>query len=345
MTGRLAFWYREIGRGLPGRFRVGRFERGQRRAASLMVPTARLLKLLAILQGGPGLSAQTLASRCGVSLRTIHRDLGVLLRLGYPVRFDNGYRLVAPDLLPPVQFTAEEALAARLALAGKSEAGARSAGAKLAALGDLALSPFFALAEPQLPLDLPPVRDPGQTARLADLHQAVAERRVTRLTEARGGRPTREVVIEPYRVLFGRGRWWVVGYAPARGRLIILAADRIRAVALTRRRFREREGVRLERVLARLAPGAAPPFAATLQVAPGAAALAAALPAHWIRSLAKAPDGSARLELATPHPEQLHAWILSLGDAAEVLDPPMLRAELARRGRSLAHRYAPDGAG
>lgn len=309
-----------------------------------MAPTARLLKLLGILQGGPGLSAQTLAARCGVSLRTIHRDLGALQHLGYPVRFDNGYQLAAPDLMPPTQFTAEEALAARLALAGKSEAAARSAGAKLAALGDLALSPFLAPAGLQLPLDLPSVPDPGETARLADLHRAVAERRVARLTEARGSLPPREIVLEPYRILFARGHWWVLGYAPARRRLIALAADRVRGVALTGRRFREREGVRLERTLARLGSGAAPPFAATLRLAPGAAPLAAALPAHWLKSLASAPDGSARLTLATPHPEQLLAWVLTLGDAAEVLEPQALRAELARRGHSLVQRYAPNGA-
>jgi len=56
------------------------------------------------------------------------------------------------------------------------------------------------------------------------------------------------------------------------------------------------------------------------------------------------PDGSARLALATPHPEQLVTWIIVLGDGAEVLEPPALRTELARRGRALVQRYAPEGA-
>jgi len=310
-----------------------------------MAPTARLLKLLAILQEGPGLSAQTLAGRCGVSLRTIHRDLAALLRLGYPVRFDAGYRLAAPDLMPPIQFTAEEALAARLALAGKGEAAARSAEAKLAALGDLAPSPPPAPAGSQLPLDLPPVSNPGEAARLADLHRAVAERRVARLAEARPGRAAREVALEPYRILFARGHWWVLGYAPTRRRLVALAADRLRGVSLTGRKFRQREGVRLERLLARLGSGRDTAFAATLRLAPSIVPLAAALPAHWLKSLEAAPDGSARLALATPHPEQLLAWVLALGDAAEVLEPPALRAEMARRGRILIQRYAQAAAG
>ncbi len=308
-----------------------------------MRTAARLLKLLAVLQEGSGLPAQALAARCGVSLRTIHRDLGALLRLGFPLRFDNGYRLAAPELLVPVQFTPEEALAARLALAGGAEPAAKAAEAKLTALGDLVRVPPARAAGPQLPLDLLPVADAAETARLAELHRAVNERRAARMTEARGARPGREIGLEPYRILFARGRWWVVGYAPARGRLLALAADRIRAVTLTGRRFREREGVRLERFLARLGSRTVSPFMAAPQLGPGAVPLAAGLPAPWLKSLERAPDGSARLAVATPHPEQLLIWILALGDSAEVLEPSALRAELARRGRALVQRYAAGG--
>ena len=303
---------------------------------------ARLLTILSLLQEGPRLSAQALADRCGVSLRTAQRDLDALLRLGFPVQFDNGYRLVPPDLLPPIQFTPEEALAARVALTGMDAPAARSAEAKLASAGDPTILPVLPSDGPQLPLDLRPTADAAATARLADLHRAVADRRVARLAEARGRRPLREVVLEPYRVLFARDHWWVLGYAPARRRVIALATDRIRAVTLTRRRFREREGVRLDRFLARFEPDAAMPFTATLRFRPGAAALAGAVPDRWLKSLDVAPDGSARLAVATPHPEQLVAWILALGDAAEVLTPPTLRAELARRGRLLLKLYAAD---
>lgn len=308
-----------------------------------MQPTARLLKLLAILQEGSGLQAPALAARCGVSLRTIHRDLGALLRLGYPIRFQGGYRLAAPELLPPVQFTPEEALAARLALAGKAGAAAGAAETKLAALAPLAHLAPTPPAGPQLSLDLPPVANPIEAARLAALQEAVAQRRAVRVTEARGRRAVREIILEPYRILFARGRWWVVGFSPAHRRLIALAASRLRAVARAGRRFRQREGVRLERFLARLGSRPAPPFTAALRLAPGAVPLAAGLPAHWLKRLEIGPDGSARLALATPHPEQLAAWILILGDGAEVLEPAALRAELALRGRALVQRYAPEG--
>ncbi len=308
-----------------------------------MQTSARLLKLLALLQEGSGLPAQALAVRCGVSQRTIRRDLSALLRLGYPIRFDGGYQLAAPELLPPVQFSPEEALAARLALADKGEAAAKAAATKLAALPATARVAPASRADPQLPLDLPSVANEAESAWLASLHAAVAERRRVQITEARGRRPARQYALEPYRILFGRGRWWVVGFAPARGRLIALAADRVRAVVLMRRRFREREGVRLGRFLGRLGSNPPPPSTATLRLAPSAVPLAAGLPAAWLKHLTTAPDGSAHLALATPHSEQLLAWVLLLGEGAEVLEPPALRAELARRGRALAQRYGGGG--
>ena len=135
----------------------------------------------------------------------------------------------------------------------------------------------------------------------------------------------------------------MVGFAPARGRLIALAADRVRGVAPMHRRFREREGVRLGRFLARLGSNPPPPFTATLRLAPSAVPLAAGLPASWLKRLTTEPDGSAHLALATPHAEQLLAWVLLLGEGAEVLEPPRLRAELARRGRTLVQRYGDAG--
>lgn len=305
---------------------------------------ARLLTILTLLQDGPGLSARALADRCEVSLRTAQRDLDTLVRLGFPVQFDNGYRLAPPALLPPLQFTPEEAFAARVALSGNDTPSARSAGARLAVAIDPAFVPVAPSEGPQLPLGLRPAADAAATGRLADLHRAIAERRAVRVAEGMDRRSARETVLEPYRILFARGRWWVVGYAPARHRTIALAADRLRGVTVTGRRFREREGVRLERILARLGPGAAPPFAAALRLLPGAAPLAGGLPAGWLKTLEQRPDGSARLTLATPHPDLLLAWVLALGDAAEVLGPPALRAELARRGLALVKRYAPDGA-
>src|SRR5512141_2345683 len=60
-----------------------------------------------------GVTAQELADRFGVTLRTIYRDLEALQDAGLPLRADRGrgggYALDKSYQLPPVNFTAREA--------------------------------------------------------------------------------------------------------------------------------------------------------------------------------------------------------------------------------------------
>src|SRR5262245_37725176 len=87
----------------------------------------RLLKLLQVLQAGSGSDAEGLAKSCGVSRRTIFRDLESLRAAGVPLKFDNvddRYSIESAFFLPPTNFTAEEALAI-IALASKITTGER----------------------------------------------------------------------------------------------------------------------------------------------------------------------------------------------------------------------------
>src|SRR5438270_3744512 len=60
-----------------------------------------------------GVTAQELADRFGVTLRTIYRDLEALQDAGMPIKADRGrgggYALDKTYQLPPVNFTAREA--------------------------------------------------------------------------------------------------------------------------------------------------------------------------------------------------------------------------------------------
>jgi predicted DNA-binding transcriptional regulator YafY len=82
--------------------------------------SARLLKLLSLLQARRDWPGETLAQRLDVSPRTVRRDVDRLRDLGYPVRAtkgpDGGYRLDAGSELPPLLFDDEQAVAVAVAL-------------------------------------------------------------------------------------------------------------------------------------------------------------------------------------------------------------------------------------
>lgn len=79
-----------------------------------MKRTARLFALAEYLRGRrTGVTAETLAERFGVSMRTIYRDLDALRIASLPVGAERGrgggYALDRSYTLPPVNFTAREA--------------------------------------------------------------------------------------------------------------------------------------------------------------------------------------------------------------------------------------------
>lgn len=81
--------------------------------------TLRLFSLLDHLRAARRpVSAQVLAQRQGVSIRTIYRDIASLQAIGAPIRGESGvgYQLEQGYFLPPLQFDAEEAEAIMLGL-------------------------------------------------------------------------------------------------------------------------------------------------------------------------------------------------------------------------------------
>lgn len=94
-----------------------------------MDTTARLLRLLSLLQTRRDWSGAELAERLEVTTRTVRRDVERLRDLGYPVRASRGtagYRLDAGAALPPLLLEDDEAVAVAVGLrtaAGGSVAG------------------------------------------------------------------------------------------------------------------------------------------------------------------------------------------------------------------------------
>lgn len=71
----------------------------------------RLFGILTLLQSKKYVTAEAIAERFGISVRTVYRDIKALGEQGIPVSFEphKGYFVVQGYFLPPVSFTSEEA--------------------------------------------------------------------------------------------------------------------------------------------------------------------------------------------------------------------------------------------
>jgi predicted DNA-binding transcriptional regulator YafY len=85
-----------------------------------MDPTARILRLLSLLQTYRHWGGDELSGRLGVSPRTLRRDVDRLRELGYPVDtsrgIGGGYRLSAGTRIPPLLLDDDEAVAIAVGL-------------------------------------------------------------------------------------------------------------------------------------------------------------------------------------------------------------------------------------
>ena len=88
----------------------------------MLQTSARLLRLLSLLQSRPDWQGAELAERLDVTTRTVRRDIDRLRELGYPVDstpgIAGGYRLGVGGAMPPLLLDDEEACAVAVGLRG-----------------------------------------------------------------------------------------------------------------------------------------------------------------------------------------------------------------------------------
>jgi predicted DNA-binding transcriptional regulator YafY len=211
-------------------------------------PTARAIRTLDILRLHPGISAEALAERLGVTERAARRYVATLRDAGIAIEGargpSGGYRLGRGTTLAPVGFTEEEALGLVLQVLGGRPAAGRDddliGGALqkvVRALPDAvgrqaALLRERAAATPDESGDQQP--DPLLTNELIG---AIAARRGV-VIEYRSERGAELVLdVDPWSVVARHGRWYLLCWAHHVDAIRTYRADRIRSVRRTTRRF------------------------------------------------------------------------------------------------------------
>jgi predicted DNA-binding transcriptional regulator YafY len=205
-------------------------------------PTARALLALELLQGSPGITADRLASRLGVSARAARRYVGILREAGIPIDSVRGpyggYRLGRGVRLPPLVFDATEALGLVMAvLDGHHDAGdpADPVGSALGKIMRALPAPVAAQAEAVRRTTAPvPDRsaarpDPGTTATLVE---ACSSQRKVRLDYRSEAGSEWSMEVEPWAVVVRHGRWYLLCRSCRADAQRAYRIDRVRAVEL-----------------------------------------------------------------------------------------------------------------
>lgn len=203
--------------------------------------TARLLRLLSLLQMRRDWPGALLADRLEISHRTVRRDVDRLREMGYNIRAtmgpDGGYRLDAGSELPPLLFDDDQAIALTVALQSAPATGAAIEEASVRALATLRQLMPSRLRHRLDSLDFTSVRGrPGDAAAtpvspdvLVALSAAIHAREVLRFDYADRVRAGVDELrrVEPHHLVSSQGRWLLLAWDLERDAWRLFRADRI----------------------------------------------------------------------------------------------------------------------
>jgi predicted DNA-binding transcriptional regulator YafY len=316
----------------------------------------RLLGIFLLLLQGSRLTVQELAARFKTRRETIYRDLRTLGDVGIPVRGDELGRLSRPQLaedyrlrFAPVPLTRHE-IAALVWAVKESRTGQPFQAALSTALPKLQtfalprdgrLAVAFDGAVAGWDRGVKDYEAAGPT--VLRLLEAIVNNRRCKLEYASPGRSRpRRFPYDPYRLLVVHGGLYCVGKVPAYANFVTIAVERIQSLELAEELFTvdpafdpkryeaEAFGVTWEK-----------PVTVVVRFSADQAPYVRERQWHPTQRLRGLVDGRLELTFRAGGMFEIMRWVLSWGDAAEVVRPADLRREIAStllRARAIYRR-------
>ena len=322
---------------------------GQLSAAREISPTARALLALEAIQNVPGITAQRLGERLGVTERAARRYVAILREAGLPIESVSGpyggYQVGRGLRLPPLTFSAAEAAGLVMAVIEGHRAAADPAD-----LVGGALAKIIRVLPARVSGLVRPIRDVTPPA--ADTAARVSPELTTALFEACAGGQRlrlgyrlasrsgdgegwaeREMEVDPWAVILRHSRWYLLCWSHTRDARRVLRVDRIVSAEQLPDTFTP-PGLDPLRVLEEhLSQGWTFPVDVLIDAAP--AEVARCLP----RSLGLlTPDGDGtrtRLRASTDEPEWYAGRLAALPFGFQVTESAPLRNAVAALGLRL----------
>lgn len=314
----------------------------------------RLLRLLGLLQSSRGHNTESLASACGVSRRTIFRDLDALRNAGVPLVYNDDrqvYHIPGTYYLPPTSFSPEEALAV-IVLCNEfgGSAGlpfqepAQSAAIKLENALPGRLRDELRNVSHAMHIRLHPR---GHHDSDVDVYRtligAIARRRCVRIgynsVSEEGAISTK---LKPYQLYFSRHSWYVIGRSSLHAEVRTFHLGRIEKIESLDEEYRVPRGFSIDRYLRNawhIIPEKGPDREVVIHFSKMVARNVEQVIWHSSQKTRTLSDGRLEFRVKISGLGEIVWWILGYGDQAEVVRPKELRRLLAKKIDAMSKVY------
>lgn len=297
----------------------------------MLETSARLLRLLSLLQSRATWTGAELVDRLEVTDRTLRRDVDRLRELGYPVHSTSGpaggYMLGAGAALPPLMLDDDEGIAVALGLQTSAHDASQRALAKLENVMPQRLRRRLAAMRASI-VQLPDRSTPAVAlGSVAELATACAEHRAVTFRYRAHDGTTSARRAEPHRLALVGRRWYLVAWDRERADWRTFRVDRVEAVVAGDRFVpRTAPDEDVAGYVSRSVTGMFQHRASVLFDAP-ADALRAKVPPQY-GAIEPVGPGRCRLTTSASSLDGIAVWLAILALPFEVESPPELRAHL-----------------
>ena len=315
-----------------------------------MNKTERQLAITLELQRTKLIRAEDLAAQFETSVRTIYRDIQALSEAGVPIAGapGHGYSLMEGYFLPPVSFTAEEAVSLLMGAKFIEQRWdtaygiqAKSAQRKIEAILPEAIRKQSSRVQETMRVLHPMGPDTTGMVRtyLNDIRNAILEQRKISLMYLKkmpgsDGKRSNQRVVSPYGLTLVRENWVLIGRCDLRQDVRHFRLSRMSELSVLEEKFRlppdfdlnryQPPDDRNEHVLVRAKSEVADKMMETLH--------------FYIDQVEEQEDGI-HFRFRVRYPEEILPHLLGLGGDIEVMEPESLRAGMREMATNILKHY------
>lgn len=308
----------------------------------------RLTAMLIQLQTKKLITAQEIANRFDISLRTVYRDVRALEEAGVPIGAEagKGYFIMDGYHLPPVMFSEEEANALVLGsklIEGQTDESIKehfsAAMFKIKSVLKTAQKEGLEKLEEQIRVSHPPTQVDDQFPNnfMATIQKAMIEQKVLQFkyySNYNGNMTERKV--EPMGLVYYGNSWHLLAYCLLRQEPRDFRVDRLVKLEIIDQYFEPRQPY--EEFIKRLTYGGE--LEEVIVQIKGEAARYIVNQKYYQGFVSEVDKGDSKeMKFLVPHLEYFSRWLAMLGDSVTIVSPDKLLTIMQKRAEELRRNY------
>lgn len=309
----------------------------------------RLLYILNLLRSRKNLNASQLAIECGVTERSVYRDILTLSEANIPIYYDNGYKLASGNFLPPMNFTFDEYSCLKMALESSPliETGKYSNTLKqILAKVEAGLSPqvkdIKRTTRDTTHIEIPTSHPgPANEEIFALLEEAINDTRQLKIKYDAIESGLSDRLVEPYFIIFRARAFYFVAFCHKRSLFRTFRLDRVRQIELTPNQFiRDSEISAQDYFKGSWGVFSGAPVDVVVRFKGSAAKVVRGSQHHADEEIEIISDDEIIYRVRVNGLFEIKRWIVGFGEQAEVVSPDSLKTELRQIGEYFSETYS-----